>query len=406
MVPLIIYPALQDKDRNTATDLCQATLPESLESGSANALYTWGSNSNFTLGHSDGDDRKIPELVKFPYQTNTITFPRAKTAKPILYQLSMGKFHTAIATSESGFTAKLWGFGTNGRLGSDLKMQLRPAPVSGIPGNVVFTTLGRDHTVLITAKGEVYTLGNNKYGQLGYTSEVPKNGQDPIQYSPKRVALTIAKLAIVGAAASKWHTVVHTEKELFTFGFNYGQLGYERKGDIQFGPRKVASIPAGKILQVQASDVATACLISSNDVVVFYKYAYHKVSFSLFPYPEWFSTLGLPNVLSGNRPRKIFCSENRFGMMTSWGDIHVWSYPEADADITLGTLPSNHSIPYASITLPDKPKRVWTYGGDRMHAIDFALGQNGSFIVLTRGGHVYIGTNKGNPAGRNVKWQR
>ncbi|KAG0370346.1 hypothetical protein BGZ54_006813 [Gamsiella multidivaricata] len=403
-----INMTIEDKDRNTAVDLCQATLPVSLKMGPcpADALYTWGSNSNFTLGHNDGDDRKNPELVKFPYQTNTITFPRVKSAKPILYQLSMSKFHTAIATSEPGFTGKLWGFGTNGRLGSDRKMQMRPAPISGISGNIVFTALGRDHTVLITSKGEVYTLGNNKYGQLGYTLDIPKNGQDPIQDSPKRVALNIAKLPIVGAAASKWHTVVHTGSEMFTFGFNYGQLGYERKGDIQLGPRKVASLPPGLIMQVAASDVATACLMSSNDVIVFYKYAYHRVSFSLFPYPDWFSTLCMPMVLNENRPCKISCSENKFGMMTRWGDIHVWSYPDADAGITLGSLPSNHSIPFSSITPPEKPRRVWTYGGDRTHAIDFALGQNGSVIMLTKGGHVYIGINKGNTVGRNVKWQR
>ncbi|KAG0200679.1 hypothetical protein BGX28_006310 [Mortierella sp. GBA30] len=400
--------AVEDKDRNTALDLCMTTLPVSLKTGPcpADTLYTWGSNSNFTLGHNDGDDRKMPELVRFPYQTNTITFPRARSARPVLYQLSMSKFHTAIATSETGMTAKLWGFGTNGRIGSDRKMQLRPAPVAGIPGNVVTTAVGRDHTVLVTAKGEVFTLGNNKYGQLGYAMDIPKNGQDPIQYSPKKVILNVAKVKIIGAAASKWHTVVHSETELFTFGFNYGQLGYERKGDIQLGPRKVASTPPGLIIQVQASDSATACLMSSNDVVVFHKYAYHRVNFSLWPYPDWFGTVNLPTVLNENRPRKISCSENNFGMMTGYGDIHVWSYSEVDSDITLGSLPPNHSIPFSSAGGPEKPRRVWAYGGDRTHAIDFALGHNGSVIVLTRGGHVYIGTNKGNSIGRNVKWQR
>ncbi|KAG0267703.1 hypothetical protein BG011_000014 [Mortierella polycephala] len=403
-----INMAIEDKDRNTPFDVCLATLPVSLKRGPcpADTLYTWGSNSNFTLGHNDGDDRKLPELVRFPYQSNTITFPKAKSAKPTLYQLSMSKFHTAIATSESGETAKVWGFGTNGRLGLDRKMQLRPASLSGISGNVIFTALGRDHTVLVTVKGEVYTLGNNKYGQLGYASEIPRNGQDPIQCSPRKVILNIAKLVVVGAAASKWHTVVHTETELFTFGFNYGQLGYERKGDIQMGPRKVASIPPGKILQVAASDSATVCLLGSSEVIVFYKYAYHRVSFSLFPYPDWFSTLYIQSVISANHPRKLSCSENKFGIMTAWGDIHVWSYPEVDSDITLGSLPASHSFPPSSTPHYEKPRRVWTYGGDRTHAIDFALGHNGSVIMLTKGGHVYIGTNKGNSVGRNVKWQR
>ncbi|CAO3564900.1 unnamed protein product [Mortierella alpina] len=400
--------SIEDKERNSALDLCMATLPVSLKTGpcAGDALYTWGFNSNFTLGQSDADDRKMPELVRFPYQTSTITFPRARSAKPTLYQLSMSKFHTAIATSEPGLSTRLWGFGTNGRLGSDRKMQLRPAPVSGVPGNVVVTALGRDHTVLITTKGEVYTLGNNKYGQLGYALETSKNGQDPIQYSPKKVTWSIAKVKIIGAAASKWHTVVHSDTELFTCGFNYGQLGYERKDDIQVGPRKVASMPSGLIEQVAASDSATVCLMSSHDVIVFHKYAYHRVNFSLWPYPDWFGTLNLQSVLSHNRPRRISCSDNNFGAMTAYGDIHVWSYPEVDSNVTLGSLPANHSTTFSSAASLEKPRRVWTFRRERTSAIDFALGHNGSLIVLTAGGHVYIGSNKGSAIGRNVKWQR
>ncbi|KAG9063477.1 hypothetical protein KI688_004361 [Linnemannia hyalina] len=400
--------SIEDKDGNTALDVSLATLPISLEPGPCpgDSLYTWGSNANFTLGHNDGDDRKLPELVKFPHKSNTITFPKAKAARSTLYQLSMGKFHTAIATSEPGFTAKLWGFGTNGRLGSDRKMQLCPTPVLGVPGNVTFTALGRDHTVLLTSKGDVFTIGNNKYGQLGYALEAPKDGQDPIQRTPKRVFLNISKGRVIGAAASKWHTAIHTETELFTFGFNYGQLGYERKGDIQMGPRKVASIPSGPILQVVASDSATACLMSSNEVIVLFRYAYHRVSFSLSPFPDSFSTLNSPAVASSNRPKKITCTDNKFGMLTGLGDVHVWAYPEAESSITLGSLPANHSIPFSSVLTHDRPRRIWTSVEDRTHIVDLALGQNGSAIVLTKGGHVYIGTNKGTLVGRNVKWQR
>ncbi|KAF9396369.1 hypothetical protein CPC16_002552 [Podila verticillata] len=347
----------------------------------------------------------MPELVRFPYQSASFTFPRAKSAKPTLYHLSMNKFHTAISTSESGLSAKVWGFGAGGRLGSDNKMQLCPAPVHGIQGIVATTALGRDHTVLVTARGEVFTMGNNKYGQLGYPLDEPKNGQDPFQLVPKRVIIAISKLVVKGAAASRWHTVVHTENELFTFGFNYGQLGYERKGDIQMGPRKVATIPSGKILQVAASESATACLMASFDVVVFHKYAYHKISFPLSPYPEAF-VQSIVKTRGWNSPCKISCSENKFGAMTALGDVFVWSYPEVDSGITLGSLPVNHSIPFSTIPTPEKPRRVWAYGGDRTQAIDFALGHNGSVILLTKGGHVYIGANKGNSLGRNIKWRR
>ncbi|KAF9426912.1 hypothetical protein BGZ94_005812 [Podila epigama] len=370
------------------------------------ALYTWGSNSNLSLGHNDGDDRKMPELVKFPYSTRTFTFQQAKLARPTISQISMSKFHTAVATLEQGSSAKVWGFGSSGRLGSDKKMQLRPATVPGISGTVVAIALGRDHTVLVTARGEVFTMGNNKYGQLGYAIDNPANGQDPIQLQPKRIIAPIGKLSIVGAAASRWHTVVHTSTELFTFGFNYGQLGYERKGDCQVIPRKVASMPSGSILQVAASDSATACLMSSHDVYVFHKYAYSKITYPPCPHMESIFPDSTVHARNGNSTRKIFCSENKFTALTSSGDIFFWSYPEVDSNITLGTLPATHGTQYTSIPPPPKVRRVWTNAGGQSQAIDVALGHNGSLILLTKVGHVFLGTNKGNADGRNVKWQR
>ncbi|KAF9972683.1 hypothetical protein BGZ73_004172 [Actinomortierella ambigua] len=417
--------AVEDKDGYTATDIYLASTPSTLPQAPCpgDSLYTWGSNSNFTLGHNDGDDRAIPELVKFPYQTSTLSFPRVRAAKSQIYTVSMEKFHSTVATSETGLAVKIWGYGSGGRLGSDKKMQSRPSPVQGFTGQAALTALGRDHTIIVTNKGEVYTFGNNKYGQLGYAIDSPKAGQDPVQMAPKKVIQTIAKIRIIGAAASKWHTVVHSETELFSWGFNFGQLGYERKGDIQSTPRKVVSIPSGRVItQVAASDSATACLLTSGastEVFVYFNFGYHRVSFPLFPYPDSFKD-NYTTVMIGNKPSKIASCDNKFGAMTGWGDVFVWQYPEADTDVTLGTLPPTATSIYlhsslgtgsgsgSGISIPytPEPRRVWVYGGDRTKAVDFALGQNGAIILLTKGGHVYIGTNRGSSIGRNVKWRR
>ncbi|KAF9161703.1 hypothetical protein DFQ26_004223 [Actinomortierella ambigua] len=413
-----IDPTVEDKDKNTATDLYLASTPSTLPRAPCpgDTLYTWGSNSNFTLGHNDGDDRAIPELVKFPYQTSTISFPWAKAAKSQIYTVSMEKFHTTVATSESGLAVKIWGYGSGGRLGNDKKMQSRPAPVQGFSGHAALTALGRDHTIIVTNKGEVYTFGNNKYGQLGYIVDVSKPGQDPVQSTPKKVIQAIVKVRVIGAAASRWHTVVHSETELFSWGFNYGQLGYERKGDIQVTPRKVVSIPSGRlIMQVAASDSATACLLSSNEVIVYHNFGYHRVTFPLFPYPDSFKD-NYHTVMNANRPTKVVSCDSKFGALTGWGDVFVWQYPEVDADVTLGSLPptatsiltptASAGTSSGSYHFTPEPRRVWVYGGDRTGAVDFGLGQNGAIILLTKGGHVYIGTNRGSSIGRNVKWRR
>jgi hypothetical protein len=65
-----------------------------------------------------------------------------------------------------------------------------------------------------------------------------------MQLTPKKIqAQSLKKQSIVGAAASRIHSVVYNAFDLFTFGLNQGQLGYyqsDNNESCQTTPRKIS----------------------------------------------------------------------------------------------------------------------------------------------------------------------
>ena len=79
----------------------------------------------------------------------------------------MCQFHSVFLSQDGRlFTC---GHGQGGRLGhNDEETSLRATEITSIAGiKIIQVAAARDHTVLLTDKGVVYTFGMNKYHQLG-----------------------------------------------------------------------------------------------------------------------------------------------------------------------------------------------------------------------------------------------
>ena len=77
---------------------------------------------------------------------------------------------------------------------------------------VAAVAAGKHHTVLCTTGGEVFTMGSNRYGQLGY----PAVDNQP---TPRRVS-ALRHRAVAVAAANKHSVAVGAGGEVFTWGSN------------------------------------------------------------------------------------------------------------------------------------------------------------------------------------------
>jgi hypothetical protein len=106
--------------------------------------------------------------------------------------------------------------------------------------------LGQDHTLALTSAGEVLSWGLSRFHQLGYVVEPSTTTgrlEEPIQATPRKIYGPLKKELVKGVAASKQCSACWTATEVFTWGTNNGQLGYDKAAQpIQIVPRKVSKV--------------------------------------------------------------------------------------------------------------------------------------------------------------------
>lgn len=123
---------------------------------------------------------------------------------------------------------------------------------------MVSVALGQDHSLALTASGEVYSWGSNKHSVLGYVVDPPQP-EDPFvtdqpklpqlddtltQATPRKVQGQLKGRRVVGVAACQTASACWTDNgEVLTWGLNSGQLGYGTAPSIvQVLPRVVSKI--------------------------------------------------------------------------------------------------------------------------------------------------------------------
>ncbi|KAH1333037.1 hypothetical protein KXX47_001835 [Aspergillus fumigatus] len=391
----------------------------------ADEVFTFGSNKNLNLGLGDQDDRQFPvrinlerpeHLLRRFYRefldrqsddgepssqqdvTRTAELPALIKNKPIKIQaIAMSKLHTAIITDDPESNLFLCGFGPGGRLGTgdeQTRFGFVCIETGGLARKrVIAVALGQDHTLAITAHGEVFSWGSNKYGQLGYSLPRMQNRDDvPMQMSPRQIFNPFKKEVILGVAASAIHSVVFSSSGLYTFGKNEGQLGLvdsdARSLEYQITPRRVgASLFGAGIQSVSAIDHATIVLLQNHEVWVFSQYGYSRLSF-----PLGVSSSFIRNSFMATR---YDTSANRVVQVKSGGDT-ICARSSSGEVFTVRVNRSENPPTSTSTTNPSKtrnslsaPVRVWTVKKSHMAVTDVDVGQDGSIIICTASGSAW-----------------
>lgn len=207
-------------------------------------LYTFGSNNRGQLGFTDtGNNCPYPQRLPFP--TDVI-------------QVSCGMFHTALVTN----SGQIYTFGANksGQLGlGDITDRDVPTPLEQFPEKARQVICGKYHTVVVTTKGNLYTWGNNNFGQLGI-------GLDKMYITIPCQIRDIPKVKQVSAGT--YHTAFITNKgELYTCGDNRsGQLGILGTTGTDI-PLKI-TFPEG-ITDVSCGENHTVCITEDGQLYSF-----------------------------------------------------------------------------------------------------------------------------------------
>lgn len=390
-------------------------------------FFAFGSNQNLTLGFGDEDDRQFPERIYLKRPDRLVqrlvvdhygqredsrlsqssmaawlepgSIPACVKFKSVVVQdVQMSKLHTAVVTTDPESNLFVCGFGPGGRLGTgDEITRFQYVSVSGgalVGKRVVHIGLGQNHTVAITSFGETVTWGNNSYGQLGYSTSSNQSDEDAKQLVPKQVFGILKKEKVLGAAASKLHTVVHTCHSVYTFGKNEGQLGLvdsdARSLKIQNVPRKIAaSLFSSAIKSVTAIDHATICLLESHEVWIFANYGYKKLSLDTETLASHFLRTSYSLTRYGNVTNhiiKVTAKRDTICALTSLGEVFTVSI-KARLDTT--SKDGSTTNPAKIRNALSVPVRVWSNKKEHMRVQDVDVGQDGSIIICTAAGSVW-----------------
>eukprot|EP00730_Choanoeca_flexa_P019439 TRINITY_DN9494_c0_g1_i1.p1 TRINITY_DN9494_c0_g1~~TRINITY_DN9494_c0_g1_i1.p1 ORF type:complete len:1383 (+),score=338.09 TRINITY_DN9494_c0_g1_i1:605-4150(+) len=126
---------------------------------------------------------------------------------------------------------------------------------------------GRDHSLFVSNRGQVFACGNNQHGQLGLADT-------PEVYVPTLVRLLKGK-QVLDVAASNIHSVFVTNQAIYSCGQSNGQLGHsnQQRGQPVMAPREMtgSAVLASQVVQVDASESMTAVLLDQGIVHMWHR---------------------------------------------------------------------------------------------------------------------------------------
>lgn len=202
-----------------------AGTPSSAVAGptSPGQVYAFGENQFGQLGSEANIGTAEPNATPA-----SVTLPAA--GGPVT-QIAAGFGHSLVVTS----AGQLYSFGDNlyGQLGSEAnkgKESPNPTPaivtLPGASGTVAQISAGFYHSLALTSTGQLFAFGNNLSGQLGNATHDETSEPNP---TPTLVTLPGAGGQVTQMAAGGYHSLAVTSTgQLYAFGNNFdGQLGNE-----------------------------------------------------------------------------------------------------------------------------------------------------------------------------------
>lgn len=222
-----------------------------------NIALVWGSNSHLQLGLSNKSNYYKPHVLDYSVRS-----------------ISMGLRHMAILY-ENGSLATA-GSNSKGQLClfDEFKNPVKQSKLVFVPDmhNIVKVACGQNHTITLTANGELYGFGDNRFHQIC------ANSPDSIIYVPKRI-LICDYLPIDSKILCGWtHNAISTaDGNAILWGRNnYGQLTGTSSGPVvinnvyslALGSEHCLCIDNDRILYTWGWNEHCNCGIENCDVVI------------------------------------------------------------------------------------------------------------------------------------------
>ena len=168
-------------------------------------LWSWGRNDDGQLCHGDIEDRSNPQQTSFSN----------------ISKISAGFYHSLFQNNKGEIFA--CGNNNSGQcgLGHFNNPQITPSLIPNLPSNIAQFVCGSYHNFFLDSEGNVFSVGNNEYGQLGLGHYTKQNELNKIPNIPP--------IKIISCVRSSCY-LIDFEGNLWSFGINNeGQLGHGDK---------------------------------------------------------------------------------------------------------------------------------------------------------------------------------
>jgi len=220
----------------------EASLHSSFLINANREIYAWGHNDDGQLGDGTQNDRYSPMKI----MVNSDTFK----------DTDVGKLFTLALTEMGDIYA--WGNNAFGQLG-DFTTINKDIPNKVNLNGITFSQIsaGGFHSMALSSTGDIYTWGNNEFGELGNNSTVDLS-------SPTKISVSGVKFKAV--SAGNYHSMaLSTTGELYTWGYNsYGQLGNNSKTRLNI-PTNI-TVDGVCFQKISAGDNHSVALSTTGDV--------------------------------------------------------------------------------------------------------------------------------------------
>ncbi|KAG7333755.1 hypothetical protein KOW79_002162 [Hemibagrus wyckioides] len=207
-----------------------------------------------------GDSSKGQLVIPSP-GGKSITTPTSVNFNEQLVQISCGEQHTLFLTLSGQVLS--CGRNSKGQLGRSKSRDTKlPVKIEGL-GSVAAIACGQDHSLALCDSGQVFSWGAGGEGQLGLISPVAKC----LKPTPAQIHLPL-QIPVVQVACGNFHSLALSKGgEVFSWGQNkYGQLGLGKSVELQPNPALIRSLVGVPVIQISAGGAHTLALTLTAQV--------------------------------------------------------------------------------------------------------------------------------------------
>jgi len=212
-------------------------------------LYSWGNGASGKLGHGNDMNQTSPALIQ-----------ELVANDDVVVQMASGDSHTAVLC-KSG-KVYTWGMGRTGQTGHGKRgdVFLPKVVESLVDVPVSSVSCGAAHTLVISKSGDVFTCGYGFEGALGH-------GDKSNQMLLKQISLPEGVTAVQAACGRNYSLLLCSDGQVYSFGDDgYGQLGLGRSEKYVRSPNKVGYLSRKNIVKIFAGENHSAAISSTGEL--------------------------------------------------------------------------------------------------------------------------------------------